>query len=194
MSLEYALEKFPLSVFLRDGTACVIRPLGKRDEVKLRAFFGAVPEHERLYIKQSVSDGALMHEWCRKLDYQLNLPLLMLHGNRIIGEANLHQRHGGWKRHIGMVTVLTHPLYRGRDVAKILVEEIIRAARHLGLNSLEAELNGERDVAIRALETLGFRELYRLRDYVVDMQASPHDYVMLGMTLRADEEYAGLGD
>ena len=194
MSLEYALEKFPLPVFLRDGTECVVRPMAKRDEAKLQAFFAAVPEHERLFIKQRVTDRALLHEWCKRLDFELNLPLLMLHGNRIIGEATLHQRQGGWKRHIGMVTVLTHPAYRGRDVARILVQEIVRAARHLGLASLEAELNGERNVAIRALEVLGFRELFRLPDYVLDMQSSPHDYVLMGMNLRADEEYAGLGD
>ena len=45
----------------------------------------------------------------------------MLHGKKIIGEATLHQRVGGWKRHVGLITVLTHPEYRGRDVAKILV-------------------------------------------------------------------------
>ena len=111
----------------------------------------------------------------------------------VIGEATLHQRMGGWKRHVGMVTVLTHPDYRGRDVARILVEQIISIAQHLGLKKLEAELNGERKVAIRALESLGFEQLFRLRDYVLDMQSGPHDYVMMGMNLRTDEEYAGVG-
>ena len=117
--------------------------------------------------------------------------LLMLDGTKLIGEATLHQRHGGWKRHIGLVTVLTHPDYHGRDVAKILVEEIIGIARHLGLQRLEARFNGERKVALRALAMLGFRELLREPDYVLDMQSRPHEYVLLGMDLRAAEEYAG---
>ena len=78
-------------------------------------------------------------------------------------------------------------------MAKILVEELIEAARFLGLKKLEAELNGERKVAIRALEWLGFRQLLRLPDYVLDMSAQPHDYVVMGMDLITDEDYAVAG-
>jgi RimJ/RimL family protein N-acetyltransferase len=193
MSIEYALERFPLEVTLRDGTGCVVRPLSKKDEVKLQKFFAAVPEPERLFIKKPATDRKLLHQWCCQVDFEQNLPLLMLHGTKVIGEATLHQRLGGWKRHIGMVTVLTHPDYRGRDVAKILVDEVVRAAEHLGLKKLEVELNGERKVAIRAMEHLGFRQLYQLPDYVLDMESQPHDYVLMGMDLRTDEEYAGVG-
>jgi RimJ/RimL family protein N-acetyltransferase len=113
----------------------------------------------------------------------------MLHRAKVIGEATLHQRPGGWKRHIGLVTVLTHPDYRGRDVAKLLVGEIIDVARHLGLKKLEAELNGERTVAIKALQQLGFQQFGRLPEYLLDMQGGTHDYVVLGMDLVTDEEF-----
>src|ERR1017187_4569037 len=47
MILDYALEKFPFSAELRDGTAVVVRPLAKRDAGRLHKFFLAVPEEER---------------------------------------------------------------------------------------------------------------------------------------------------
>jgi GNAT superfamily N-acetyltransferase len=189
MSLEYALDKYPFVTKLRDGTECVLRPLGKRDATRLQKFLLSVPEEERLFIKQNPRNRALVEDWCRNLDFQRNLPLLMLDGAKVIGEATLHQRGGGWKRHIGLLTVLTHPGYRGRDVAKILVRELLDIARQLGLKKLEAELNGERKVAILALEQLGFRELYRLADHVLDMQCVSHDYVVMGIDLVTDEEY-----
>jgi len=68
----------------------------------------------------------------------------------------LHQRFGAGNANIGLVTVLTHPQYRGRDVAKILVAEVVEIARILGLRRLEAELNGERKVAIHGAEYIGF--------------------------------------
>ena len=193
MSLEYALERFPLKVKLRDGTDCVMRPLEKGDAVKLQKFFLAVPEPERLFVKKPVTDRTLFQEWCRKRDFELNLPLLLLQGQKVGGEATLHQRSGGWKRHIGVVTVLTHPDFRNKDVAKILVNEIVQVARHLGLRRLECELIGERKVAIRAMEQLGFRELYRLPDYVMDMQSRLHDFVVMAKDLRAEEEFTGVG-
>jgi len=188
---EFALGKFPIHLKLRDSTPIVVRPLGARDEKRLQKFLLAVPEEERLFIKQPVTDTDTIRNWCRHPDYQRNLPLLMLHGQKIIGEATLHQRIGGWKRHVGLITLLTHPDYRGRDVSKILVSELIEIARSCGLRRLEAELNGERKIALNVLAQLGFSTLMHLPDYVLDMTAITHDYVLMGANLKVDEEYAG---
>ena len=40
---------------------------------------------------------------------------------------------------------------------------------------------------------LGFSNLLRFEDYVKDMQAITHDYVLMGLDLTTDEEYAGVG-
>jgi len=193
MSLEFALDKYPTEVRLRNGTVCTIRPLHKQDEARLRQFFADVPEEERLFIKRPISDKQVFHRWCSQLDYQHNLTLLMLLKGKVVGEATLHQRQGGWRRHIGLVTMLTHPDYRSLDVSKLLAQEILHVAPYCGLEKLEVEFNGERQVAIRALMQLGFQELVRLRDYLRDMQCRPHDYVLLGLDLITDEEYASAG-
>jgi hypothetical protein len=52
-------------------------------------------------------------------------------------------------------------------------------------------LNGERKIALHVLAQLGFSKLMHLEDYVLDMTAVPHDYVLLGMNLKVSEEYAG---
>jgi GNAT superfamily N-acetyltransferase len=193
MLLEDLLQKYPCETKLRDGTPVVVRPVSRRDDVKLQKFFLAVPEEERLFIKQPITDRTLFRQWCRQPDFERNLPLLMLHGAKIIGEATLHQRAGGWKRHIGLITLLTHPEYRGRDVSKVLVKELIQIARHCGLRALEAEINGERKIARQVLEQLGFSPLLNLPDYVLDMKAVTHDYLLMGRSLKQDEEYAGVG-
>jgi hypothetical protein len=33
----------------------------------------------------------------------------------------------------------------------------------------------------------------RLGNYVKDMQANSHDYILMGLDLKTDEEYAGVG-
>ncbi len=193
MLTEHTLDKFPLSLKLRDGTHITVRPLAKRDDVRLHKFLLSVPEEERLFIKQPILNREVVRQWCRQADFDRNLPLLMLHGQKIIGEATLHQRLGGWKRHIGLITLLTHPEYRGRDVSKILVGELMEIARHCGLRRLEAEVNGERKIALKTLSHLGFSPLMHLPDYVVDMKAVTHDYVLLGLNLKTDDEFLGVG-
>jgi hypothetical protein len=74
-----------------------------------------------------------------------------------------------------------------------MVTEIIEVARSLGLEKVEAEFIGEQEAAIRMFAMLGFSTLARLPDYVKDMQAVTHDYVLMGLDLVTDEEYAGMG-
>ena len=190
---DYILERFPLTAKLRDGTPVTLRPLGKRDAGKLQKFLLGVPEEERLFIKQPIFDRAVVQQWCQQADFDRNLPLLVFHGQKIIGEATLHQRFGGWKRHVGLITLLPHPEYRGRDVSKLLVGELIDIAKHCGLRRLEAEVNGERKIALQVLSQFGFSKLMHLEDYVLDMKAVTHDYVLLGLDLKTDEEYLGVG-
>src|SRR5712691_2936207 len=193
MSLDIILEEYPKAIELKGGFRCQIRPLEPTDEIAFHEFFLAVPTQERMFIKHKVTDPEVIHEWCQKIDLGRNLPLLACRDGRIVGDATLHQQLGGWKRHIGRVSVLVHPQFRGRGLARALVTEIASIARHVGLEKVEAEFIGEQEAAIKMFAMLGFSNLVRLEDYVKDMQAITHDYVLMGLGLKTDEEYAGMG-
>jgi len=193
MSLEFELQKYPKEIQLKDQSKCELRPLRKDDEKAFHTFFLGVPEPERMFIKHRVTEPQAIHEWCRNIDLGRNLPLLALMDGKIVGDATLHQQLGGWKRHIGRVSVLVHPQYRGRGLARALVSEIVSIARFLSLEKVEAEFIGEQEAAIKMFALLGFSNLVRLEDYVKDMQAISHDYVLMGLDLKTDEEYAGMG-
>jgi ribosomal protein S18 acetylase RimI-like enzyme len=193
MALEFELQKYPKEIQLKDGLKCQLRPLQKEDEKAFLAFFQAVPEAERMFIKHRVTEPRVIRGWCREIDLGRNLPLLAVVGGKIAGDATLHQQLGGWKRHIGRVSVLVLPQYRERGLARALVSEIAKIARNLGLEKVEAEFIGEQEAAIKMFALLGFSNLLRLENYVKDMQAIPHDYVLMGLGLKTDEEYAGMG-
>src|SRR5512141_29545 len=166
MSLEYELQQYPKEINLKDGSVCSLRPLRKEDEKNFHKFFLAVPDTERMFIKHRVMDPAVIREWCRNIDLGRNLPLLATMGGKIGGAATLHQQLGGWKRHIGRVSVLVQPDCRGRGLARALVREIVALARSLGLEKVEAEFIGEQEAAMKMFALLGFSELLRLEDYV----------------------------
>jgi L-phenylalanine/L-methionine N-acetyltransferase len=192
-SIELELQKFPKVVTLKDGTKVTLRPLRRDDEKDFHKLFLGIPEPERMFIKHRVTDLEVIHDWCRNIDYGRNLPLVALIGGKIIGDATLHQQLGGWKRHVGRVSVLVHPEFRGRGLARALVSEIIEIARNASLEKVEAEFIGEQETAIKMFAMLGFSQLLRLEDYVKDMQAVTHDYILMGLALKTDEEYAGVG-
>jgi GNAT superfamily N-acetyltransferase len=193
MSLEVELQKYPKEITLKDRSRCVFRPLRAEDEKEFHRFFLAVPEAERMFIKHRVVEPEVIRDWCLNIDLGRNFPVLAWMDGKIVGDATLHQQLGGWKRHVGRVSVLVLPQYRGRGLARTMVSEIVSLARHLGLEKVEAEFLGEQETAIKMFALLGFSNLLRLEDYVKDMQAIRHDYVLMELNLKTDEEYAGVG-
>ncbi len=191
--LDDILERYPRKIALKAKQKYTLRPLSTEDEKGFFQFFQAIPEPEKLFIKHRVSDPKVIRQWCKKIDLGRILPLLALEGSKVVGDASLHQQLGGWKRHIGRVSVLVHPEYRGQGLGRLLIQELIDLARSIGLEKIEAEFLGEQEAAIKMFGLLGFRTLLILPDYVKDMQAVAHDYVLMGLDLKTDEEYAGVG-
>jgi L-amino acid N-acyltransferase YncA len=193
MALELEIQKFPKRIVLKDSLQCTLRPLRRDDEKAFHSFFLEVPEAERMFIKHRVTEPGVIRDWCQNIDLGRNFPLLAIADGKIVADATLHQQLGGWKRHIGRVSVLVLPHYRARGLARTLITEIMHISRNLGLERLEAEFIGEQEAAIKMFAMLGFSNLLRFEDYVKDMQAVSHDYVFMGLNLKVDEEYAGVG-
>lgn len=193
LQMEVALSEFPKELQLKSGFRVTARPLEAADEMAFHEFFLAVPTQERLFIKHRVTDPVVIHEWCGNIDLGRNLPLLAVADGLIVACATLHQQLGGWKRHIGRISVLVHPQFRGRGLARALVTEILEIARHLGLEKMEAEFIGSQQTAMKMFGLLSFLPLCRLSDYVKDMDGNSHEYFLLGLDLKTDEEYAGMG-
>jgi len=192
-SIELELQKFPKTIKLKDGKKATLRVLKADDEKAFHQLFLDIPERERMFIKHRVQDLKVIRDWCKNIDVGRNLPLLGVVDGKIVGVATLHQRLGGWKRHIGRVSVLVHPNFRGIGLATALVSETLDIARRASLERVEAAFIAEQEAAMKMFAMLGFNQLIRLDDYVKDMQAISHDYVLMGLDLRTDEEYAGVG-
>ena len=193
MSVDLQIQKFPKKVTLKSGLKITLRPLKKDDEKAFHDFFSAIPERERMFIKHRVQDPEVIRGFCQNIDYGRNLPLLAIADGQIIGDATLHQQLGGWKRHVGRVSVLVHPKFRGHGLGRLLVEEIVDVARNLGLERAEAEFLGEQEAGMKVFAIVGFSQLLKLDDHVKDMQAINHDYVLMSLNLKTDEEYASAG-
>src|SRR5688572_718171 len=103
--LDEVLEKYPRDIALKSGLHCQLRPLESTDEKAFHEFFRAVPAEERLFIKHRVDESEVIADWCRNIDLGRILPLLAVKNGKVIADASLHQQLGGWKRHIGRISV-----------------------------------------------------------------------------------------
>ncbi len=193
MSFELALKDIDTSFTADDGVEIQIRPLESTDEKALLGFFKNLPEPEVMFFKRRVRDPEVIKQWCENIDLYARLPLLALHEGKVIAVASLLQNNGGWKRHIGRISQSILPKYRQKGIAGKLVQELVDVARMAGLQKVEAEFIDKQEGGQKLFALLGFTHIMRLEDYVQDMQAIHHDYVLMGMDLKTDEEYAGMG-
>tara|TARA_B100000287_G_scaffold311754_1_gene295014 strand:- start:28 stop:609 length:582 start_codon:yes stop_codon:yes gene_type:complete len=193
MSFELALKDIDKSFTSDDGIVIEIRPLQPSDEKALLGFFKNLPQPEVMFFKRRVTDPDVIKSWCENIELDSRLPLLALHEGKIIAVASLLQNKGGWKRHIGRISQSILPKYRQKGIAGKLVQELVDVARMAGLQKVEAEFIDKQEGGQKLFALLGFTHLLKLEDYVQDMQAINHDYVLMGMDLKTDEEYAGMG-
>ncbi len=193
MSFELALKEIDKSFTADDGIEIEIRPLEAGDEKALLSFFKNLPQPEVMFFKRRVSDPEVIKSWCENIELDSRLPLLALHEGKVVAISSLLQNKGGWKRHIGRISQSILPKYRQKGIAGKLVQELVDVARMAGLQKVESEFIDKQEGGQKLFALLGFTHLLRLEDYVQDMQAINHDYVLMGMDLKTDEEYAGMG-
>ena len=193
MSFELALKEIATEFTTDDGVEVQIRPIQSSDEKPLLSFFKNLPQPELMFFKHRVTAPDVIKGWCANIDLGTNLPLLAIDNGAIVAVATLHQKLGGWKRHIGRLSASVLTKYRQKGIAGQLVQALVDVARMSGLSKVEAEFIGMQEGGQKLFAILGFTHLIKLEDYVQDMQAIDHDYVLMGMDLMTDEEYAGMG-
>ncbi len=182
-------ERFPKDVLIKDGNKVTVRPLKPEDKDDLYALFQAIPNGDRLFLKDDVSNQKVIDEWCNSINYDNILPLVALSDGKIVADGTLHKQRERWMRPIGKVRLVVHPEYRRRHIAVCLIEELIEIARDAGLNKLDAEFIAEQTGAIEAFRSIGFTTAAVLHDHVFDLKGQTHDFVILTYDLRGEEFY-----
>lgn len=174
------LGAFPRSVTLVDGSAVSVRPLRPGDLAALLAFFRGIPEDDRWWLREDVSDATVVQRWISELDYDRVLPLVAMADDTIVADASLHRRGFGARRFLAEVRIVVAPPYRGRGLAYALLLELSEIAAAAGLTHLQAEVvAGAQSGALEAVEQMGFVRVATIDDLLVSRAGVRHDLVQL---------------
>jgi GNAT superfamily N-acetyltransferase len=183
------LDAYPKDLVLDDGTRVTVRPLRAGDQAALLAFFRSIPEADRWWLREDVSDPAVIRRWITDLDYDRVLPLVALVDERIVADATLHRRGFGARNQVGELRVVVAPPYRGRGLAYALLADLTEIAAAAGLRRLEAEIVGRAQTgALEAIEQLGFERAAVIPDHLLGPDGSTHDLLILVYPLSEERE------
>lgn len=173
------LKDYPKEISLKSGEKVILRPMVKDDEKKLHAFFVRLPEKDRLFLKDDVTDPKIIKSWAVKLNYEHVIPILAEIDERIIGDATLHRLTTEEPPDIGEIRIVIDKDYRRRGLGTRLAKEIYYLALSMKMNKLIAEVVEDQDHIIKTCESLGFRRDKVLKDKAVDLHGEKHNLVIM---------------
>ncbi len=164
---------------LKDGTRVILRPLVKEDRDKLLDFFRRLDEKDLVFLRSDVRDPAVIDHWVNHIDPQRVFPLIAEAEGRIVGDATLHMRKMGWKRHLGNVRVVVAKDYQNRGLATLLINELVELAGEFGLEKLVAEIHLQATAALTVFKHAGFSTKAVFEDLVKDYTGRSSDLVVM---------------
>ena len=173
------LDRYPKEITLRDDSRAILRPMAHGDAVGLWNFLRQLPEIDKSHIHEDVDRQEVVERWATSLDYDAALPILAIHGERVVGSATLFRNNTGWKQRIGIVRILISPDHRHLGLGTAMIREIRHLGEKVGLNYLLAEVIEEQQAAVRALERMGFEKAVVYRNFVNDRKGDLHNLVVL---------------
>jgi L-amino acid N-acyltransferase YncA len=184
---EILVKSYPKQVKLEDGATITLRPLLKDDEQAFLAYFQSLAPDERVDLKEEVTDPKVIENWMETLDYDIMLPLVALHEDRIVGAASLRFSLSAWTRHQGQVNLSTDPQYRAKGLGTLLIQNLEDIATQVGLEQLIAEVPPELTKAFYLFEKMVFEKAAVLPGFVMDAAGRESDIVLMIKSLAPAE-------
>ncbi len=166
----------------RAGAELQLLALDPSQADALVAFFAAVPEGDRTFVKEAVDDPAVVRGWTEETSRGSRW--LALDGDTVVGYLALLPL-TGWSSHVGELRLVVAPEARGRGVGGRLAEHALAVAVDLGLSKVVVEVVAVQESTIRMFNKLGFRGEALLTDQIRDGDGELQDLVVLAHDVTA---------
>jgi ribosomal protein S18 acetylase RimI-like enzyme len=163
-----------------------IRPVRPGDDAGLACFLQRIPEADRTFLKEDVTDPEVVVRWSHPGDARS----IAIEDGEVAGYVAVVPLHG-WSSHVGEVRIVVHPDQRGRGIGRALARRAVLDALELGLAKLVVEVIADQEALIGMFRGLGFEPEALLTDHVRDRSGELRDLMVLANTV--EEQFAGIG-
>src|SRR5215203_2018833 len=146
------------------------------------AFFQRVPEGDRTFAKEPVTELEAVRAWDE--DPRAMRSIARIGGN-VVGYVAVIPG-VGWSRHVGELRLVVDPQVRRRGVGQRLARHALRVAVEASLTKVVVEVVAVQESTIALFTGLGFRAEALLEDQVQDPAGYFSDLIVLANRTDAD--------
>ncbi len=183
MSID--LSPYPKVFTLADGRNISLRTIEpSTDELKLLSFMKSLPDNERIYFRDDVTDPDVIRKWVQEADLTRTIPLLAFdENNDIVANWTLHVLEHGWTRQNAFIRGIIAPEYRKQGLATFIVHELLKIAGGLDIERVVIELVRPQEDLLKRYSEIGFEVDATLKSWVKDFRGRYHDLIIISMKL-----------
>jgi ribosomal protein S18 acetylase RimI-like enzyme len=151
-------------------------PLAPEHCDALLRFFQALPEGDRTFIKEDVTDPDTVRAWTS--GEARGRRWVVLDGDDVAGYVAVIPL-AGWSDHVGEVRLVVAPGRRGSGLGRTLARHALVAAVDAGLSKVVVEVVADQAAAAGLFTALGFTGEAVLVDHIRGRDGGLHDLLVL---------------
>ena len=159
-----------------------IQPFAAADTDAVWEFFQRVPERDRTFAKEPVTERESVSAWAT--GSRANRFLAWREGV-IVGYVAMIPGYG-WSHHVGELRLVVDPAWRGHGLGEKLARYGLRVAVEAGLTKVTVDVAATQEHVLGLFTRLGFHAEALLEDHVQDPEGSFSDLIVLANRLDDD--------
>ncbi len=185
-----SLSDYPKKFIIKDGREVIIRPMIKEDGDKLYEFFAGLDKEDKLFLRDDVSRREVIQRWVENLNYDVVLPILAIHDEKVVADGTLHTSNYFWTRHVAEIRLVVAKDFRQKGLGKKIVSELFFNAIKRGFKKVIAQIPFYQQHTIAIFESLGFEKEAILKKHILVQGRGYSD--LLIMSAFTDSSFQGL--
>ena len=166
-------------VKLKDDTEVLIRPIRDDDLDKSFAFFRALPEEDRLFLRVDVSKREVVEQRIKQATSGSGRRLVAIHRDQIVADGTLELEGHGWKEHVGELRLIVARPYQRKGLGTLMARELYTIAASLKVEEIVVKMMRPQLGARNIFRKLGFQEMVMLPEYVKDLHGTKQDLIVM---------------
>lgn len=170
-------------VKLKDGSEVLIREMRKDDIDRSLAFFQALPEEDRAYLRRDVTKREIVGRRIQELKSGRIMRLVAVVDEQIVADGSLELKAQGWGEHQAEIRLVVANPFQRKGLGTLMARELYLLAASKKVEEIIVKIMGPQVGVQNIFKRLGFHQEAVLHDYVKDISGTKQDLIVMRCNL-----------
>lgn len=164
---------------LKNGAEVSLRRMHRSDFDRSLAFFQALPEGVRGYLRGDVSQPGFVAKRILDMEAGRVHRIVALAGDAIVGDGALELSGHEWESHVGELRLIVAEDYQLQGLGTMMARELYTLANQEKLDEIVVRMMKPSDAVRSIFRRFGFHDEVRMPGFVRDIHGKPQDLILM---------------